>query len=382
MDNIKIFASIIENEAREQIETLASSEAYKDCQIRVMPDCHAGKGCTIGSVIESKDRIIPNTIGVDIGCGMLVTNLGQVDINLQELDEIINTYIPSGFNVNETPMRPLVNDFIAPISKWDYIERSLGTLGGGNHFIELNVDEEDNKYLVIHTGSRNLGTQVCEYWQNVAISKLINKKDIVGNLIKSLKEQGREKEIQSELKRLTFPEVTKDLAYLEGEDKVNYIHDMQLCQSFASNNRRIILNIILHKLALSPLWMFETVHNYIDECGIVRKGAISAKLEEKVILPINMRDGSLLCAGKGNLDWLNSAPHGAGRIMSRAKARESLTMEDFKNSMNGIYSTSVVESTIDESPMAYKPIEQILEDIKDTVEVIKIIKPIYNFKAK
>lgn len=379
----KIFASIIDDETRKQVEELSKSEAYSDCEIRVMPDCHAGKGCTIGSVIQIKDRIVPNTVGVDIGCGMLVCNLGDVNVNLEELDHIINSNIPSGFNVREEALKCFSKDFIADIHDWDYIQKSLGTLGGGNHFIELDIDENNNKYLVIHSGSRNLGVQVCNYWQDVAISKLVNKKEIINNLIKSLKEQGREKEIQSELKKLQFPKINEDLAYLEGVDLENYLHDMQICQKFASDNRRAMATIILRELGLSPINMFETIHNYLDvESKIIRKGAIRADKDEIVIIPMNMRDGSLICVGKGNEDWLCSAPHGAGRIMSRKQALESIDIDDFKNSMNGIYSTSICESTKDEAPMVYKPIDTIVEDIKDTVEIINVVKPIYNFKAK
>lgn len=379
----KIFASIVDDETRKQVEELSKSEAYSDCEIRVMPDCHAGKGCTIGSVIQIKNRIVPNTVGVDIGCGMIVCALGNVDINLEELDHIINSNIPSGFNVREKALKCFSKDFIADIHDWSYIQKSLGTLGGGNHFIELDVDENNNKYLVIHSGSRNLGVQVCDYWQNVAISKLVNKKEIINDLIKSLKEQGREKEIQSELKKLQFPKINEDLAYLEGVDLENYLHDMQICQKFASDNRKAMATIILRELGLSPINIFETIHNYLDvESKIIRKGAIRADKDEIVIIPMNMRDGSLICVGKGNEDWLCSAPHGAGRIMSRKQAFESIDINDFKNSMDGIYSTSICESTKDEAPMVYKPIGTILEDIKDTVEIINIIKPIYNFKAK
>lgn len=379
----KIFASIIDDETRKQVEELSKSEAYSDCEIRVMPDCHAGKGCTIGSVIQIKDRIVPNTVGVDIGCGMLVCNLGDVDIDLEELDHIINTNIPSGFNVREKALKCFSKDFIADIHDWSYIQKSLGTLGGGNHFIELDTDENNNKYIVIHSGSRNLGVQVCNYWQDVAISKLVNKKEIVNNLIKSLKEQGREKEIQSELKKLQFPKVNEDLAYLGGKDLESYLHDMQMCQKFASDNRKAMMDIIIHELKLSPIYMFETIHNYLDvESKIIRKGAIRANKDETVIIPMNMRDGSLICVGKGNKDWLCSAPHGAGRIMSRKQALESIDINDFKNSMGGIYSTSICESTKDESPMVYKPMDIIIEDIKDTVKIINVIKPIYNFKAK
>lgn len=382
MNKIKIFASIIDDGTRQQINELSRSEAYKDCTIRVMPDCHSGKGCTIGSVIQYKDKLIPNTVGVDIGCGMSVTNLGKVNIDLEQFDDCINNYIPAGFNVHTNVERQFPLDFfIANIRDKDYILKSIGTLGGGNHFIELDRDNEDNIYLVIHTGSRNLGVQVCEYWQNIAIQNICDVSYYREALIKYLKQIGREKDIQSELKKIITPNTNKELAYLSGDNLNHYIHDMTLAQNFARYNRGVIRNTILTKLSLTYYESFDTIHNYVEN-GIIRKGAVSANKGELLIIPINMRDGSLICMGKGNSDWLNSAPHGAGRIMSRNKAFESLNLEDFKSSMNGIYTTSVCESTIDESPMVYKPIEQILTDIKPTVDLVKIIKPIYNFKAK
>lgn len=384
MKNVKIFASIIDEITQSQIQELSSSEAYKDCEIRIMPDCHAGTGCTIGSVIKFNDRVIPNTVGVDIGCGMFVVELGRQEINLQLIDEIIHEYIPSGFNIHETPVTNtnLINYLYAPIEDKQYILNSIGTLGGGNHFIEIDVDDEDNKYLVIHTGSRNLGVQVCKYWQEVGVKRL-NKKDN-SEIIAKLKAEGRQKEIQSvlqEIKRNTTV-IPKDLAYIEGKDLDLYLRDMQRCQNYAYKNRSKIAEIIVREAKLNFSGYFHTVHNYIDiENKIIRKGAIAANKGEKIIIPMNMRDGSLICIGKGNEDWLCSAPHGAGRIMSRNQASEQITMEDFKNSMDGIYTTSVNENTIDEAPMAYKSAKVIQEDIKDTVEIVKVIKPIYNFKA-
>lgn len=386
MKNVKIFASIIDEITQSQIQELSSSEAYKDCQIRIMPDCHAGTGCTIGSVIQFKDRVIPNTVGVDIGCGMFVIKLGHQEIDLQLIDEIIHKYIPSGFNVHETPMTYHDLDYIyTPIKDRQYILNSIGTLGGGNHFIEIDVDDENNKYLVIHTGSRNLGVQVCRYWQEVGVKKLSeeHKKDN-SEIIARLKAEGRQKEIQSVLQEIkqNTNVIPKDLAYIEGKDLNLYLSDMQRCQDYAYKNRVKIAEIIIEKTKLKFSGYFHTVHNYIDiENKIIRKGAIAANKGEEVIIPMNMRDGSLICIGKGNKDWLCSAPHGAGRIMSRIQASEQITMEDFKNSMDGIYTTSVNENTIDEAPMAYKSAEVIQEDIKDTVEIVKVIKPIYNFKA-
>lgn len=384
MSDVRFYASIIDSKTIEQVDEVSKSEAYKECTIRIMPDCHSGKGCTIGSVIQYKDKVIPNTVGVDIGCGMSVLNLGKIDIDLQKLDEIINKFVPAGFNVHTLPKFPKYeNNFIANISDWNYILCSIGTLGGGNHFIELDEDDESNKYLVVHSGSRNLGVQVCEYWQNKAILNLTDNSKERNELINRLKAEGRQKEIQSELNKLKKPIINNELAYIEGEDLKGYIHDMKLCQEYAELNRKTILGIICDKMWGTILVdYFSTIHNYIDISNkIIRKGAISANKGEKVIIPMNMRDGSLICIGKGNKDWLCSAPHGAGRIMSRMQAKESLNLEDFKSSMNGIYTTSVCENTIDEAPMVYKPIEHIMDDIKDTVEIIKVIKPIYNFKA-
>ena len=384
---IKIFASIVDDKTKAQVRELANSEAYKGCKIRVMPDCHAGKGCTIGSVIHFQNRVVPNTVGVDIGCGMLVVELGNIDIDLNCLDRIINEKIPSGFNVHETAVDYFVfDDFVANISNKEYILRSIGTLGGGNHFIELDKDDEGNKYLVIHSGSRNLGVQVCDYWQNKAIENLTDDSQTRQQLIDRLKSEGRSSEIQTELKKMQKPQINKELAYIEGKDLENYLNDMSLCQKYAKLNRYSIATIILKTLGVldkMTLTVFTTIHNYIDiDNHIIRKGAISAEKGEKVIIPMNMRDGSLICVGKGNPDWLCSAPHGAGRIMSRAQAFNQLQMADFEKSMEGIYSTSVCEATIDEAPMVYKSVDVIKKDIEPTVNILKVIKPIYNFKAK
>lgn len=387
MDKVKIFASIIDEVTKAQIEELSTSEAYKDSIIRVMPDCHAGKGCTIGSVIQYTTKVVPNTVGVDIGCGMLVVNLGKIDIDLERLDTIINTYIPSGFSIHEKPVVNYDTVWKATISddKKEYIQRSIGSLGGGNHFIELDVDDEGNKYLVIHSGSRNLGVLICNYWQERAISKLTDYSDIRKELVERLKAEGREKEIGIELQKLKRPIINKELAYLEGEDLQNYLHDMRECQAYAVINRCTMGGLILHYLGLNiaDYDSFQTIHNYVDiDSKIIRKGAVRALEDEILIIPMNMRDGSLICKGKGNPEWLNSAPHGAGRIMSRAQAKNTLNMSDFQESMKNIYTTSVCEETIDEAPMVYKDTKQIIEDVVPTVEIIKVIKPLYNFKAK
>lgn len=391
MSDLKIFAKTIEPEAQKQVRQMAESEAYRDCKIRIMPDCHAGKGCTVGTVIETRGKVVPNTVGVDIGCGMLVFKFAEKDINLSLLDRIINESVPSGFDVHEksklkdwSPLTPhLLLDLYERTQGCfdpDYIGRSCGTLGGGNHFIELNEDEQGCKYLVIHSGSRNLGVKVCNYFQHLA-KKNVNRNEERKRIIEDLKKYGLEREINNTLRRLGT--VPPDLAYLEGEDLDAYNFAVNACQIFADDNRWNIAMPIIKGLQLSYVDFFTTRHNYFNiHSGIIRKGAVRAENGEQLIIPLNMRDGSLICHGKGNEDWLCSAPHGAGRLMSRTKAKETLTMEEYRKGMQGIYSTSVCESTIDESPMAYKSAEEIEALIGDTVEVVKRIKPIYNFKAK
>ena len=390
MKNVKIFAKTIEAEAMKQIEDMATSEAYRDCKIRIMPDCHAGKGCTVGTVIQTAGKVVPNTIGVDIGCGMFVVELGKKDINLSLLDRIINESVPSGFDVHEQPQLKEMSPFLShrlhhlhestPVFDLDYIGRSLGTLGGGNHFIELDEDEQGCKYLVVHSGSRNLGVKVCNYFQNLA-KKNVNRREERKRIIEDLKKYGLEKEINNTLRRLGT--VPPELAYLEGKDLDDYNFAAHVCQDFAYENRLNIASNILRGLELLHEGFFTTVHNYFNiHSGIIRKGAVRAEKNEQLIIPLNMRDGSLICRGKGNEDWLCSAPHGAGRLMSRNRAKETLSMEEYRQQMHDIYSTSVCESTIDESPMAYKSAEEIESLIADTVDVVKRIKPIYNFKAK
>ena len=384
--DVKIFASIVDDATKQQVEEAATCDAYNGCTIRVMPDCHAGSGCTIGSVIRFDKRVVPNTVGVDIGCGMLVTDLGKVDIDLAELDRIVTERIPSGFAIHEEPViyTNMFDDLnCKQVIDREYMRCSIGTLGGGNHFIELDVDDEGNKYLVIHSGSRNLGVQVCNYWQEKGIERLTDDSNIRKELIARLKAEGRDREIGEELKKLKKPQINKELAYIDGEDLEGYLSDMRLCQQYATLNRHTMADIILSHMDLKDFGSFTTIHNYIDiPNGIIRKGAISAQKDEMVIIPMNMRDGSLICRGKGNEDWLCSAPHGAGRIMSRRQAIDSLKLEDFEASMKGIYTTSVTADTIDEAPMVYKSADVIMQDVKDTVEIVKVIKPLYNFKAK
>lgn len=397
--DLKIFTDDIEDKARKQVYTIVEQEPFKNCKVRIMPDVHAGKGCVIGFTADLGDKVIPNIVGVDIGCGMLCVELGRIDIDLQKFDEIVNKYIPSGRNINEHKLFDYedINDLYCfrELKDTEKFNRAIGTLGGGNHFIELDKDDEENVYLVIHTGSRNMGKQVADYYQNLAIDLCSGKEEYFKekqNIINTYKEQGRKSEIQNALKELykkyeyNKPELPQELCYLEGIYRQKYLHDMNICQNYASINRRMIAGNILNKYfeAKETKYMdwFETIHNYISfEDNIVRKGAIKANQGEKVIIPMNMRDGSLICIGKGNADWNNSAPHGAGRIMSRIKAKETYSLDEFKKSMKGIYSTSVSEGTIDEAPFVYKPMQEIISNIQDTVEVQKIIKPIYNFKA-
>ena len=404
--NLKIFTNDIEQEAVNQIDELLEQEPFKNCKVRIMPDVHAGKGCVIGFTADLGDKVIPNIVGVDIGCGMLCVELGKINLDLERLDKIINEHIPSGRNIRESKLINFdkINDLycLIELKETKKFNRAIGTLGGGNHFIEVDADEQDNKYLVIHTGSRNMGKQVADYYQNLAIELCSGKEEMYkrkDEIIKTYKEQGKKTEIQKALKELkeeykqNKPNLPNDLCYLEGKYREMYLHDMEICQVYASLNRLQIAKMILTNYfeltyipEIYPPIMsdsFETIHNYISfKDNIVRKGAIRANEGERVIIPINMRDGSIIAVGKGNEDWNNSAPHGAGRIMSRMKAKEMFNLEEFKESMKDIYSTSVVEETIDEAPFAYKPMQEIIDNIQDTVEIEKIIKPIYNFKAK
>ena len=386
MERLKIFAKTVEPEAIEQIYKMAKSEAYNDCTIRIMPDCHAGKGCTVGTVILVNGKVVPNSVGVDIGCGMLVAKIGKEDIDLALLDEKINKLIPSGFvshNSQKTFFDKLETLHCVKNIDLANAMKQIGTLGGGNHFIEVDVDDENNKYLVIHSGSRHLGVEVCNHYQNIAYKSLNEMGTIKAEFIARLKSEGRAKDIEKEWKKIQKPKCDKELAYLQGEMCESYLHDMNIVQEYASLNRRTMALIIFNAMGWRVKESFETIHNYIDvKNKILRKGAVSANLGEELIIPINMRDGSLICRGKGNPDWLNSAPHGAGRLMSRSKAKEVLSMDDYQKQMSGIYSTSICNSTLDEAPMAYKPIEEIVECIEPTADIITQIRPIYNFKAK
>ena len=393
--DLKIFTDNIEEKALEQVKTLLSQPVFSECKVRIMPDVHAGAGCVIGFTANLGDKVIPNVVGVDIGCGMLTCELGKIDIDFEHLDYAIRDKVPSGMNVHENALHTFdeIDDIfcIKSLKNYEWIKNSLGTLGGGNHFIEIDADEEGNKYLVIHTGSRNLGKQVADYYQNIAIERINGSKkelnDKVNALIADYKAQGREKEIGSAIQELrnaykTCQKMPNDLCYIGGEDRLNYLHDMGICQRFAVRNRHEIASTICEEMGWD-FSSFETIHNYIDlETNIIRKGAISAKLGEKVLIPINMRDGCIIGIGKGNDDWNCSAPHGAGRVMSRSEAKKNVKMDDYVHSMDGIFTTSVCEDTLDECPMAYKPMDEIIKNIGDTVDIVKIIKPVYNFKAR
>lgn len=418
MKNLKIFTNNIEQEAVKQINKLLEQDPFKNCKVRIMPDVHAGKGCVIGFTADLGNKVIPNIVGVDIGCGMLCVELGNIEIDLERLDKTINKYIPTGRSIREHKLIDFesINQLycLRDLKEIKKFNRAIGTLGGGNHFIKVDVDEDGNKYLIIHTGSRNLGKQVAEYYQHLAIELCSGKEEMFERkekIIKKYKEQGRKSEIQKALQKLereyknNKPKLPNDLCYLEGKYMEMYLHDMKICQKYASLNRKYIVREILCKYFNSDKIMianvinrnegqilldtyprmnwFETIHNYISfEDNIVRKGAISARKYERVLIPINMRDGAIIAIGKGNEEWNYSAPHGAGRIVSRSKAKEIFKLEEFKESMKKIYTTSVTEETIDEAPFVYKSMQEIINNIKDTVKIEKIIRPIYNFKAK
>ena len=387
------YAKVVEDEAIEQIRRMCDYPMTEGSKIRIMPDVHSGKGCTIGTTMTVTDKAVPNVVGVDIGCGMYTVNLGKGDIDLVKLDAAAH-YIPSGRNV--WPGRQEDFDLTSLKCYRDLkdsrrLVRSLGTLGGGNHFIEVDVSADGTKYLVIHSGSRNLGKQVAELYQRRAIELnrvgpgYYEKRD---EIIKTYKEQGRKSEIQEALKQLrreAFGSETSmpdDLCYLTGKHLEDYLHDVEICQTFARRNREKMAEILADKAGLAAGEAFHTVHNYIDtEEMILRKGSIAAHKGEKVLIPINMRDGSVLAVGKGNPEWNFSAPHGAGRLMSRTKAKSTFTMDEYKEAMRDVFTTSVNEQTLDEAPMAYKSLEDIIDVISESVDVIEVLKPIYNFKA-
>ena len=389
----KVYTEVVEEEALMQIKALCNQEHTKGSKIRVMPDVHAGAGSTIGTTMTIDKAVVPNMVGVDIGCGMETIILKNKHIEVERLDKLIYEKIPSGFNIRTTLHK--FNDeidltqlkcFREARINIDKAQKSIGTLGGGNHFIEANKDDEGKIYVVIHSGSRHLGLEVAKFYQGQAYKALNGNTQIdIKALIAQYKASGREKEIEKAIKDAKAKvktDIPKELAYCEGKIMEDYIHDMKMVQRFAILNRKAMMQELIKGMKFKVEETFTTIHNYIDtESMILRKGAVSARLGEKLIIPINMRDGSLICIGKGNEDWNYSAPHGAGRLMSRTKAKKTYTVSEFKQQMKGIYTTSVNAETLDECPMAYKGIEDIVNNIGDTVDIVKVVKPIYNYKA-
>lgn len=387
------YAAVVEDDAIEQVRRMCDYPMTEGSKIRIMPDVHSGKGCTIGTTMTITDKAVPNVVGVDIGCGMYTVNLGKADIDYEKVDEAAH-FIPSGKNVWEGRQERFDLTGLAcyrELKDTRRLGRSLGTLGGGNHFIEIDEAADGTKYLVIHSGSRNLGKQVAEIYQQLAINlnrgygEYLEKRE---EIIRTYKEQGRRAEIQQALKELKWQvyesetSMPEDLCYLSGKYLEDYLHDVKICQDFARRNREKMAEVLLERTKITGGESFHTVHNYIDtDEMILRKGAIAAHAGEKVLIPINMRDGSVLAVGKGNPEWNYSAPHGAGRLMSRMKAKENLSMEEYRESMKGIYTTSVNENTLDEAPQAYKSLEDIIDVIRESVDVIEVMKPVYNFKA-
>ncbi|WP_342574704.1 RtcB family protein [Solibacillus sp. FSL K6-1781] len=386
--NAKIYTNTPQEAAIQQIDELVNQSFMVGTKVRIMPDYHAGKGCVIGTTIQLNDRVVPNLVGVDVGCGVLVSEIGKGTIDFNELDTTIRRFVPSGNEIHEAALNIkdaelFANEnFIARGLQNEYTGRSLGTLGGGNHFIELAKDETGIHYLLIHTGSRYVGAKVANWHQKRAFESL--QREDLTERIAALKEAGNSKDIQKMIKayKNENPVVPKDLAYLEGDLFQDYIADMKLAQRFAYENRMHIAKTIAEHMKWEFAEQFDSVHNYIDtDAMILRKGAVRAAKDEKLVIPMNMRDGSLICIGKGNADWNESAPHGAGRIYSRTAAMKNLSMDDFKQTMQGIWTTSVSEETLDEAPMAYKPMQEIVEQIGETVTIQKHVTPIYNFKA-
>lgn len=399
-NSCKVFTDMCEQSAISQLTTMMSQKCIEDNKVRIMPDVHSGRGCVIGTAMTVSDKVVPFMIGVDIGCGVSVVKLKEKRIDLPKLDSVIRKYIPSGSyegdimrDTRHSMTSDLRIDDLAMIGKrhakvkLDKAFLSCGTLGGGNHFIEVDRDEDGCLYLVIHSGSRLLGVEVCNYYQQEAFTRYTEQDYVKAykKILIDVEPRQRSIEIAKLSKRRTEllrTDIPYEFSYCEGDLLNDYLHDIGIVQEFASLNRKIMVNIILKKMKLHSVDMFDTVHNYIDlEHKILRKGSVSAQKDERLIIPMNMRDGSLLCIGKGNADWNYSAPHGAGRCMSRSEAKDSVSVSEYKASMRGIFSTSVGRGTIDESPMAYKPMRSIVDNIKDTVDIVKVIKPVYNFKA-
>ena len=386
------YAKVVEDEAIEQIKRMCNYELTRDSNIRIMPDVHAGAGCTIGTTMTITDKVCPNVVGVDIGCGMFVVKIEEKNLDFEKIDEAIHK-VPSGMNVHSQPIFPFDLTQLKcsdKLKNLDWLKCSLGTLGGGNHFIEINQSSNGDYYFVVHSGSRNLGKQVAEIYQQIAIESHKDKEGYLKKrqeIVDTYKAEGRQSEISGALKVLTErykergSDIPDDICWLSGQALKDYFHDIEICQQFAVENRESIAEV-LETIGLHTGERFHTIHNYIDTREmILRKGAIAAHKGEKVIIPINMRDGSVIAIGKGNPEWNFSAPHGAGRIMSRKKAKECININDYRQAMAGIYTTSVNEQTLDEAPMVYKSLNDIIDVIKDTVDIIEIIKPVYNFKA-
>ena len=387
----KVYTDNIEQAAYAQVLNLMNQKFAEGSLFAIMPDCHAGAGCVIGLTMKIVDKVIPNLVGVDIGCGMLVVKIDKsFKFDLPKVDRIWHEDIPSGMNHRSTKHRfadrAKIEDIIAPVNV-DKLKLSIGTLGGGNHFGEIDVDDEGDHYIVIHSGSRHLGIEVCKHYQRIAIKYHKDKKKSDLAVIEQLKKEGRKSEIEAVLKasKQSQPSIPDELAYLEGQHLEDYLHDMKIAQEYAIWNREAMMEVLLGELGIGKdkiLEKFCTIHNYIDvENRILRKGSISLQKDETAIIPMNMRDGSIIVRGKGNPEWNFSGPHGAGRLMSRSKAKESLSLDDFKKSMAEIYTTCVSTGTIDESPMAYKPFDEIMRNIEPTADIIERIRPIYNFKA-
>lgn len=393
--NIRIYADVVDALAQKQLATLMAQSAFAEAKVRIMPDVHAGKGCVIGFTADLGNKVIPNIVGVDIGCGMLTVHLGRQKPDFAALDKLMRSTVPSGMAVHPGPIEdfPQLEQLhcFADLKQVPRLRCSLGSLGGGNHFVEVDVDSRGEYHLVIHSGSRNLGKQVCELYQEEAINTLsgLGRPDTMAEeLIAEYKATGRQKEIQSALRALKAafehrnPSILPQLCYLEGEARERYLADMRICQHFAVRNRELMADLLVRGLGLAEQGRFHTVHNYIDhESNIVRKGAVSARSGEALLIPINMRDGCIFGIGKGNEEWNQSAPHGAGRLMSRTQARRELSVEQFRQQMAGVWSTTVGADTLDEAPMAYKGIDSILKHLEPTVDVVDIWKPVYNFKA-
>ena len=406
MKDLKIFTDMIEESAKQQIEYVASLPAFDNAKIRIMPDVHAGKGCVCGFTADLGDKVVPNLVDVDIGCGCLATDVGDIEIDFTKLDRVIKRQIPSGMNVNGRDVVGDRRDYVAcncdpknckaafTEKELKYFDQSLMSLGGGNHFISIERSSNNgHNWLIIHTGSRNFGKKVCEWWQDVALHEQAAKAfpmpraEAVKQAVEEKKAAGKMDEINDAIKAVNDKYdaeeklLDKDLAWLEGDSKAAYIHDMRIAQRWAALNRKKIADRICKAMGWNVERRFDTVHNYLSDDNIIRKSAISAYMHQLVLIPMNMRDGSIIATGKGNEDWNFSAPHGAGRLMSRAKARATLSTEDFKKEMEGIFTTTANEDTIDEAPDAYKPMEKIIEQIADTVDIVEVIKPVYNFKA-